>query len=162
MAASPTERSWCALEFVAVQRAFRRQFGRLGPPETSIRRWYEQFRYRGCICHQVLQNTPIIYTHSVFSWILLRMRNVSDKCCKETQSASYVQSPSPRRPLKSRFLDNVEKSNAFCAIMVTPTRYSVIRTLPILLFWSCFFIHPTYVPLRHTAVTLECLNTNET
>lgn len=58
MAASPTERSWCVLEFarcnsfVAVQRAFRRQFGRRGPPETSIRRWYEQFRYRGCICHQ--------------------------------------------------------------------------------------------------------------
>jgi hypothetical protein len=36
MAASPTERSWCVLEFarcnsfVAVQRAFRRQFGRRG------------------------------------------------------------------------------------------------------------------------------------
>ena len=58
MAASPIERSWCVLEsarcnsFVAVQRAFRRQFGRLGPSETSIRRWYEQFPYRGCICHQ--------------------------------------------------------------------------------------------------------------
>jgi len=58
MAASPSERSWCVLEFarcnsfVAVRRAFRRQFGRPGPPETSIRRWYEQFRYRGCICHQ--------------------------------------------------------------------------------------------------------------
>ena len=58
MAASSTERSWCVLEFarcngfVVVQRAFRRQFGRRGPPETSIRRWYEQFRYRGCICHQ--------------------------------------------------------------------------------------------------------------
>jgi predicted transcriptional regulator with HTH domain len=37
---------------VAVQRAFRRQFGRRGPSETSIRRWYGQFRYRGCICHQ--------------------------------------------------------------------------------------------------------------
>jgi hypothetical protein len=46
MATSPTERSWCVLEFVAVQLAFRRQFGRRGPPETSIRRWYEQFRYR--------------------------------------------------------------------------------------------------------------------
>jgi hypothetical protein len=66
MADSPTERSWCVLEFVAVQCAFRRQFGRLGPPETSIRRWYEHFRYRGCICHHVLQNTPIIYTHPVF------------------------------------------------------------------------------------------------
>jgi hypothetical protein len=58
MAATPTERSWCFLEFwrcssfVAVQRAFRWQFGRRGPPETSIRRWYEQFRYRGCICLQ--------------------------------------------------------------------------------------------------------------
>ena len=58
MAASPTERSWCVLEFalcnsfVVVQRAFRQQFGRRGAPETSIRRWYEQFRYRGCICHQ--------------------------------------------------------------------------------------------------------------
>jgi hypothetical protein len=36
MAASPTERSWCVLEFarcnsfVAVQRAFRRKFGRRG------------------------------------------------------------------------------------------------------------------------------------
>jgi hypothetical protein len=38
--------------FLAVQRAFRRQFGRRGSPDTSIRRWYEQFRYRGCICHQ--------------------------------------------------------------------------------------------------------------
>jgi len=85
MAASPTERSWCVLEFarsnrfVAVQRAFRRQFGRCGPPETSIWRWYGHFRYRGCICHQgkvargrpsvteetVLQNPPIIYTHPV-------------------------------------------------------------------------------------------------
>jgi hypothetical protein len=68
MAASSTERSWCVLECVAVQCAFRRQFGRRGPPETSNRRWYEQFRYRGCICHQVLQNPPIIYTHPVFSW----------------------------------------------------------------------------------------------
>jgi hypothetical protein len=67
MAASPTERSLCVLEFVAVQRAFRWQFGRRGSPETSIQRWYEQFRYRGCICHQVLQNTPIIYTHPVHS-----------------------------------------------------------------------------------------------
>jgi hypothetical protein len=70
MDASPTERSWCVLEFVAVQRAFRRQIGRRGPPETSIRRWYEQFRYRGCICQKVLQNTPIIYTHPVFSHLL--------------------------------------------------------------------------------------------
>jgi hypothetical protein len=38
--------------FPAVQRAFWRQFGRRGPPEKSIRRWYEQFRYTGCICHQ--------------------------------------------------------------------------------------------------------------
>jgi hypothetical protein len=56
MAASPTEHSWCVLEFVrcfvAVQCAFRRQFGHRAPPETSIRRWYEQFCYRGCICHQ--------------------------------------------------------------------------------------------------------------
>ena len=58
MAASPSERSWCVLElarcnsFVAVRRAFRRQFQRPGPPETSIRRWYEQFHYRGCIGHQ--------------------------------------------------------------------------------------------------------------
>ena len=58
MAASPTERCWCVLEFawcnsfVAVERAFQRQFGHRGPPETSIRRWYEQFHYRGCICHQ--------------------------------------------------------------------------------------------------------------
>jgi hypothetical protein len=43
MAISPTERSWCVLEFarcnsfVAVQRAFRRQYGRCGPPDTSIR-----------------------------------------------------------------------------------------------------------------------------
>jgi hypothetical protein len=40
MAASPTERSWCVLEFVADQRTFRRQFRRRGPPETSIQRWY--------------------------------------------------------------------------------------------------------------------------
>ena len=58
MAVSPTERSWRVLEFalcnsfVAVQRALRRQFGRRGHPETSIRRWYEQFRYRGCKFHQ--------------------------------------------------------------------------------------------------------------
>jgi hypothetical protein len=65
MATSPTESSWCVLEFVAVQRAFQQQVGRRGSPETSIRRWYEQFRYRGCICHHVLQNAPIIYTHPV-------------------------------------------------------------------------------------------------
>jgi hypothetical protein len=76
MAASPTERSWCVLEFalcnsfVAVQRAFRRQFGRCGPLETSIRKWYEQFRYRGCICRQVLQNTPIIYTHPILIYYI--------------------------------------------------------------------------------------------
>jgi hypothetical protein len=52
MAASSTERSWCVLEFVAVQRAFRRHFRCRGPPEMSIRRWYEQFRYKRCICHQ--------------------------------------------------------------------------------------------------------------
>jgi hypothetical protein len=58
MAALPTERSWCALEFarsnsvVAVQQAFWRQFGRRGPPALSIWRWYEQFRDRDCICHQ--------------------------------------------------------------------------------------------------------------
>ena len=58
MAASSTERSWCVLEFarcnsfVAVQRAFRRQFGRRDPPETSIRRWFELLRFRGCICNQ--------------------------------------------------------------------------------------------------------------
>jgi hypothetical protein len=52
MAASPTKDSWCVLEFVAVQHVFRRQSGHRGPPEMSIRRWYEQFRYRGCICHQ--------------------------------------------------------------------------------------------------------------
>jgi hypothetical protein len=28
------------LEFVTVERAFRRHFGCRGPPETSIRRWY--------------------------------------------------------------------------------------------------------------------------
>jgi hypothetical protein len=67
MAASLTERSWCVLKFVAVQHVFRRQFGRHGPPGTSIRRWYEQFRYRGCICNQVLQNTPIIYTRPVLA-----------------------------------------------------------------------------------------------
>jgi hypothetical protein len=65
MIASPTESSWCVLEFMAVQRAFRRQFGRRGPPETSIPRWYEEFLYRGCMCRQVLQNTPIIYEHPV-------------------------------------------------------------------------------------------------
>jgi hypothetical protein len=58
MASSPTERSWFVLKFarcnsfVTVQRAFRPQFWRRGPPEKSIRRWYKQFRYRGRICHQ--------------------------------------------------------------------------------------------------------------
>jgi hypothetical protein len=56
MAASPTERNWCVLEFVpclvAVQRTFRQQFGHRDPPETLIQRWYEQFQYRGCICRQ--------------------------------------------------------------------------------------------------------------
>jgi hypothetical protein len=58
MAALPTECCWCVLEFgwcnsfVVVQCAFWQQFGHRGPPETSIRRWYEQFCYRGCICHQ--------------------------------------------------------------------------------------------------------------
>ena len=43
MAASPSERNWCVLEFarcnsfVAVRRAFRRQFGRPGPPETRTK-----------------------------------------------------------------------------------------------------------------------------
>jgi hypothetical protein len=67
MAASPTERSWYFLEILA----FRRQFGRRGPPEASIRRWYEQFRYSVYICHQVLQNTPIIYTHPVYIYIYM-------------------------------------------------------------------------------------------
>jgi hypothetical protein len=40
------------LNSVAVQRAFQRQFERRGPAETLIRRWYEQFCYRGCICHK--------------------------------------------------------------------------------------------------------------
>ncbi|PSN34312.1 hypothetical protein C0J52_25945 [Blattella germanica] len=58
MAALPNARGWCVLEYartdsvVAVRRAFRRQFGRPAPSETSIRRWYEQLRDRGCICHQ--------------------------------------------------------------------------------------------------------------
>ena len=58
MAGSQTERSWCVLEFVrcnsfvAIQRALRYQLGSRGPPETSIRRWYEQFHYSECICHQ--------------------------------------------------------------------------------------------------------------
>jgi hypothetical protein len=58
MAALPTERGWCVLEsarsnsVVAVRRAFRRQFGRRGSPASSFRKWYEQFRDRGCICHQ--------------------------------------------------------------------------------------------------------------
>jgi hypothetical protein len=58
MAALPTERSWCVLEFVrsnsvvAVQRVFCWQFGRRGSPALSIQRWYEQFRHRGCICQQ--------------------------------------------------------------------------------------------------------------
>jgi hypothetical protein len=57
---------------MAVQRAFRRQFGRRGPPETSIRRWYEQFRYRGCICYQVLQYIYIyIYTYIIHKYICI-------------------------------------------------------------------------------------------
>jgi hypothetical protein len=58
MAALPTERSWCVLEsarcnsFMAIKRALWRQFGSRGLTETSIRRRYEQFRYRGCISHQ--------------------------------------------------------------------------------------------------------------
>jgi hypothetical protein len=58
MAALSTECSWCVLEFarsnsvVTVQRAFRQQFGRCGSPASSVRRWYEQFRDRGCICRE--------------------------------------------------------------------------------------------------------------
>jgi hypothetical protein len=88
MAASPTERSWCALEFVAFQRAFRRQFGRRGPPETSIRMWYEEFRYRGCICHQFLQNTPIIYTHPVFPTFYLSYVNCT--CFSKCLTVAYL------------------------------------------------------------------------
>jgi len=40
------------VSFMVVQRSFQWQFGHCGPPEMLIRRWYEQFRYRGCICHQ--------------------------------------------------------------------------------------------------------------
>jgi hypothetical protein len=53
MSASPTERNWCVLEFarcntfVAVQRAFRRQFGRRGPPETSNYYYYYYFMMHG-------------------------------------------------------------------------------------------------------------------
>jgi len=48
--------------------------------------------------------------------------------------------------------------------MVTQMRHSVRYTCIALssFFWSCFFIHLAYVLLRHTAVTLEYLNTNET
>jgi hypothetical protein len=48
MATLPTDHNWCVLEFassnsiVMVQCAFGQQFGHLGPPVSSIQRWYEQ------------------------------------------------------------------------------------------------------------------------
>jgi len=48
--------------------------------------------------------------------------------------------------------------------MVTPMRHNVRYTYIALYcyFGRRFLIHLAYVLLRHTAVTLECLNTNET
>jgi hypothetical protein len=75
MAASPTERSGCALEFsrckrfVAVQRAFRRKFGRRGH-YMKLQTFIFQIVVISCISVQYLWKycfaiTPIIYTHPV-------------------------------------------------------------------------------------------------
>jgi hypothetical protein len=72
MAASPTERSWCVLEFarfssfVAVQRAIRWQFGSRGN-YVKLQTFLFRIVVTLCIFVQYLQNTPIIYTHPVFS-----------------------------------------------------------------------------------------------
>jgi hypothetical protein len=59
MAASPTERSWCVLEFVrcnsfvAVQSALRRQFGRRDPP-MKLQKFLFQMVVTSCISVQYL------------------------------------------------------------------------------------------------------------
>jgi hypothetical protein len=72
MATSPTERSWCVLEFarcnsfVAVERAFRRQFG-LSGHYMKLQTFLFQMVVTSCNCENlVLKNLWIIYRHPVF------------------------------------------------------------------------------------------------
>ena len=50
------EKSFCVLEYAkcssvtAVQRSFRRQYGKEPPCKQSILRWYRQFKDTGCLC----------------------------------------------------------------------------------------------------------------
>jgi len=65
----------------------------------------------------------------MFSWILLRMRNVSDKGRKENHDTPYVQSPIAPPPPSSENLASIEiiwqKTTRCDAIMVTPMRHCV-------------------------------------
>jgi len=61
--AAPREKSFCVLEYrtsksvVTVQRTFRAKYAKDPPTDKTIRAWYKQFTYTGCLCKQT---TPIL------------------------------------------------------------------------------------------------------
>ena len=62
--ASPQQKAFCVLEFaktksiVTVQRAFQGQFHINAPSPKNIRRWFQQFQERGCLCKKKSPGRP--------------------------------------------------------------------------------------------------------
>ena len=64
--ASPQQKAFCVLEFaktksiVTVQRAFQGQFHINAPSPKNIRRWFQQFQERGCLCKKKSPGRPSV------------------------------------------------------------------------------------------------------
>jgi hypothetical protein len=73
MTASPTERSWCVLEFVKVSWQFNacgahieRIEGHYDTANIPLIKWWKHNVFQFGVCgNMVLQDTPIIYMHPV-------------------------------------------------------------------------------------------------
>ncbi|PSN47428.1 hypothetical protein C0J52_21755 [Blattella germanica] len=69
------KRAFCVLDYhvlqsvIAVQRHFRTRFGEDSPSGPSIRKWYSDFKTRGCICKRKTSGRP-----SVSEQTLIRIR----------------------------------------------------------------------------------------
>ena len=104
----------------------------------------------------------------IFSWLLLRMRNISDKGCKENQKPSYIRSPTSPPRKSCLFWDNVKKSKSSALSRnngyTNATQFYIIHTLPILFLFFCrvfsFVSHKfcciipqwrwnVWIPMRH-------------
>ena len=71
MADNEDRKAFCVLDFhvcqsvITVQRNFRRKFGEDAPSGPSIRKWYSDFKARGCICKRKSTGRPPVSAATV-------------------------------------------------------------------------------------------------